>query len=560
MKRIILVLLVAVITLSCLSACKNKSTEPTEPTAATEPTEPTVPYVDTLAHITFDSPEQEAVVKTALCYLDRGSRIQYDDTRFSSKSAPVVYRWQVGERPLESYTTQYLGYINCAVFTHDVYWEALNYDIGSYTTASLIATGKSKMMFKYTPTGDETKEDRQAIINEFYSIIQRGDIIVTRNRGNSNGHAMLYVGDGIFSGGSDIIHSTGSNYEYAGGEAFERNGTVRTMSSRSLFSSGSSGYVFENASSFGIVRPLNTFYNDVPQKTKNRMKNLMGVVAEKLCSHTYGMTVNPGEEMTFTFSVSNKNDHAVGLTISDIVPEHTSYVSGAEFYRDRELIWKVTIPAKTTKTVSYTVRVDKNTPYGESIFSNAGMVGGVDVDCPQVFVEKTLTADQQSAIKNAVKNHAGSPKRGISLADEIYTSAVAGTTGLPHDADALMDKLYMPFSLPQYRLNSECEYLNMIVPSMMGGRYVSPRTLVDDYMRLEGIRTRLPYARDLIVGDIIVAYKQSYANKPQQQFLFLGDTLLDLVTGELVDSKIILESILGYDRFAILRPSMMADY
>ena len=42
--------------------------------------------------IEFASPEVEAVVATALSFLARGNRIQYDDTRFSPGDAiPRVY-------------------------------------------------------------------------------------------------------------------------------------------------------------------------------------------------------------------------------------------------------------------------------------------------------------------------------------------------------------------------------------------------------------------------------------------------------------------------------------
>lgn len=528
----------------------------TDPTVFTDPTEPSLPPL--IVDPRFETLAQEAVVKTALAFLDRGNRIQYDDTRFSALADQVVNRWEVGLKTPEDYTSQFYGYTNCAAFTYDVYLAALGQNIGAYTTKNLAAKGTKERVYTYLPTGEETKEERDAVEIAFRKELKIGDIIVVRYNGDrdGNGHAMLYVGPQVLDAGQDIIHSSGSNYDYGGyTENFESGGSVRTMSTSSLFSPGGL-YVFSRLKSIAIVRPLNSFTKEVPVHTQNRIRNLQGVVAEKLCSHTYGMTVNPGEEMTFTFSVTNKNKTPVTLDIRDVVPAYTTYLSGGDHAKNGVLSWRLTVPAGEKASVSYRVRVNMDAPCGDTVHGMDGMVGGVPVKCPRVYIAKTLSAAQQEKIIIAAGEVKG--KTGLALADAIYQKALGKGMGLPTEIAMLDASIYEPFGPPQYRLKGERGMLDLVVPGMFGGRNTSQRFKGADYMRFEGNRTRLPYARDLIPGDIIYAIGREGAteNLAQGLYLVLGDRVLNLHTGKTQSCQSVLNMLLGYARFAILRPSI----
>ena len=95
---------------------------------------------------------------------------------------------------------------------------------------------------------------------------------------------------------------------------------------REVYHEGSR-YVFGKLQSITVIRPLNTFEGTVPQHTLNRMENMVNVIAEKLSSHRNSITVNPGENMTFTFSVTNKNEHEVTLQVADVLPANTTLVA-----------------------------------------------------------------------------------------------------------------------------------------------------------------------------------------------------------------------------------------
>ena len=552
MKRIVAFALALLLLLGLAGCQKGAAPVPTEPTETISPTEPNLP-----AGPQFDTPEQAAVVATALAFLDRGKYIQYDDTRLSSAPNLVVYRWEVDLKSPEDYTSQFTGYTNCAAFTHDVYLAALDYDIGAHTTAMLTAKGTSQRRYTYIPTGEETAEEKAAVEADFRANLQIGDIIVVRYNGSNegNGHAMLYVGEEVLESG-DIIHSTGSSYSYKDfTEKIESNGTVRTMSTKSLFSPGSSMYVFSRIKSLCLIRPLNTYKGGVPEHTQNRIDNLQGIVAQKLSSHTRGMTVNPGEEMNFTFSVTNKNDHPVTIEVRDTVPANTAYISGAEQVDGNSLSWQLTVPANETALASYKVQVNIDAACGEIIAGDQGTVGGVKTTCPNVYIQKTLTKEEQEKILSATEEITG--KQGIALADAIYRQAVGKATGLPADFTALHDSYFQEF-FDQHRLSGEGGMLDLIPTGMFGGRKVAHRTIASDYMRLEHCRTRLPRTGDLIAGDIILAIggPNTPGNSTQSLYLFTGERMLNLNTGKTQPARPLLNMLLGYDRFVVIRPSI----
>lgn len=589
MKRLLPTLLALLSLMGCVSGCKGED----------KPADNTVPITvnpNGLAleenGIVYESLAQKAVVKTALAYLARGTRIQYADTRLNVSTAPqtagVLYRWQAGVRlSPEEYTSQYLGYTNCAAFTHDVYLAALDMSIGARTTSMLTQLSGKQRIYKYLPTGEETAEQMAAVEAEFRSYLKMGDIIVIRYNGEKtgNGHAMLYVGEKVLQGVDgykgaaaentdengvladegfvyDIIHSTGSNYNYTDQvEKYEKYGSVQITSVDGLFDEKNNRYVFGKLISIAIIRPLEVFTKEVPEDTQNRMLYMENVIAEKLSSHTAGMTVNPGDTMTFTFSVTNKNGKDITLAIKDKVPENTAYVSGAETVDGTSLSWTVAVPAGTTKEVSYTVRVNEDVLPGKYIAGTEGSVGGVPVNCPKVYVGRTLTQDQQKALLAAVQNSSDPTVRGMALANALYNQVLGESALLPDDINATLNKLFAP-SGEFYYLSGESTYENMVAPGLFGGRYVPQRDLTsadaDQLIRQENNRTRLPYCDQLIVGDILLAV-ESAETGTQKLYLYIGEKMLDLLSGDTLtyaDSAACLEKLLAYNRFAILRPSL----
>ena len=87
-----------------------------------------------------------------------------------------------------------------------------------------------------------------------------------------------------------------------------------------------------------------------------------GINAVKLVDKT---TADPGDVITYTITVGNTGDMTPTLTISDVLPAHTSYISntltasfGTAAYADGAITWQAVMPPNTTATLTFAVQID----------------------------------------------------------------------------------------------------------------------------------------------------------------------------------------------------------
>ena len=501
---------------------------------------------------------QKAVIATAEAYLLRGDRGQYD----ASSTMSPNKRYERGEGKPEDYTSDSWKYTNCSTFTYTCYYFALNYDSGvNYSTKNIMQTAQDQNVFYYAVTGKETAEEQKAIADRFYATLQPADIIVIR-RTNDSGHALLYIGNG------KIIHSTGGSYKtYAtsglgyGVEAFEA--TYRYLNAYSIFDpkcdSGTAYtyYPFSGrVAQVGIYRPLRYFNGSVPEETINRINNLQGIVVEKTASRLFGQTVNVGEKLTYTIKLLNSGNESKTLNITDKVPIGTTLVAapGASV-NGSNLSWQVTIPAGEKAEVSFTVMVGTNVP-GNKLECNSATVGGVSVNCTNIFVANTLTTEQQQKIIAAVESLKNSSLRGPELANEIYKQALGISVNIfEHtNPDTLHTVLYeKKTGYSKYTLIAN-NYGAMAAPGLYGG--------MNFYCSDSGVHgelSRLPRDYNMIIGDLFFA-RSSSANS---LYIYLGNGICWSLSKNAADSLDMNGRIVrafGYTNYyAVLRPSMFLD-
>jgi uncharacterized repeat protein (TIGR01451 family) len=523
MKRSVKLLsaIFAIILVFMLAACGQKTEPPTIPTepsvTPTEPTEPTMPDLSmqqAVVNTEGMTDLQKAIVITAESYFLRGGYAQYDQYSMTAGIGTEVGRRTYGIMAPEDYTAQFVSYTDCSSFVYDVYRHALGMSISSTSpfTKTYCSSTTYRVLYEQpvkSGFADMSKEELDAKGQAFRDALQPGDIIVYRNAKNTSGHAMLYVGNGM------KIHSTGTSYDYTNAvDKGRETGTYRYDSIDGFFTPGASTYLFDK-SVYVILRPLAKFSREIPAHTQQRMGPMRGIIAEKLSSHTYGQTVNPGETITFTFRMQNKSTVTKPLTINDTVPDGTSYVSGAQKVNGKDLSWTVVVPAGESVEVSYTVKVDETTPTGTYIQSKSS-VSGIDVNCPRVMVAKTLTAAQQQATKNALEE-LKSDAQGIDLANAIYQKVCGKTVFTHQDTDTLWNDIASSFDKSGVFFTSNKPLATMVAPRLYGGRSVSEMNTAPAAIQY---RTRLVTNRVLVIGDVILADDRLY--------LFTGDGLRDL--------------------------------
>ena len=509
---------------------------------------------------------QKAVIETAKSFLLRNYRIQYEDSRFTSWDFQAgeftwyeyraEYRGLNGEakKNPEDYTSTDLGYTNCSDFTHDVYHTALDFDIEYSFTYNLTQEAKREGtkigVFYYEITGNETEIEKQNIIKEYRATLQPADIVVVRN--TTNGHAMLYVGkDKDLSPNMELIHSTGSSYNFnEKKERFEENGTVQERNLDFYFVKGQSErYLFDKYQEISIIRPLNVFKGKIPKQTKNRIKYLKGIVAEKISSHPFGQTITSGDNLTFTFNITNTNSQDKTIKISDFIPKNTTFVCSSDFVnKNGKLSAKIKVPSKQTASLSYTVKVgDCDFVYGTEAYVN-----GVSTNCRKIYVRNTLNFTQQQKIVKEISNFTNNTSylKDVDIINSVYSNVLGKPTKLNGSYNEIIEKLHSVIYQLSFTLNKKGEYFNMIVPYIYGGRLVATSEKFD-----KG-RTRLVTPSQLVIGDVIIV-KESHKTDVCYSYIYAGDKLYKIDGATVTEQPIdILETLIAYDFFTVLRPSM----
>lgn len=510
------------------------------------------------------TPQQQAVISTAIAYWLRGERLQYADTRFVSstvaKAAKSEFRWQSTVNAPEDCTLTDWAYTNCAAFTHEVYYQTFGVKLpdNMYTTSNLAtyASTNGTEVFAYDRAKGSTQSaSEQAKIKEqFMSTLQPGDIICIRREAGT-GHALLYIGNG------EILHSGGSTYNYSGSYGVENyEASVRRVRVENYFFNpevSSGGDVFGLATKLSIIRPLNVITEDITENTKNRLENLENIVAEKLSSHVRAQTADKGEAITFTYAMHNIGDEAVTLEVKETIPSELQWISGGD-RSGNKLTWTVTVPAHGRASVSYTAKVKTSVPYDTQIQSTDSTVGGVTVKCEPITVGKKLTSTQQTALVQAYQDikKTGTSLTGLKLVNELYKQAT-GVENIFADTDFLTVtqgsegcfKYYATYSSRDlYQLNPGSKYAELLVPSLYGGLRLWASEFAND-------RTRLSRPQDLQIGDLLFGRTSS----SNFVYIYMGEDIGFIKTADLtVDSTSVplrLERLLAYGYYyAIMRP------
>ncbi len=498
----------------------------------------------------YENKEVEALIHTAKAYLQRGVAIQYDMQDLPGTNEE---RRNLAKKQPEEYTQQNADFLDCSSFAWGVYMSALDYDTGYTSTKALMESRSEVKAFSHKLTGEETDKDKKDLEKKYLKTLQKGDLVVYRSSGG--GHVMLYVGDDEgLPKGHDIIHSTGDSWEN-----YEDIGTIQTMSVSELFDENNDRrYVFNGKKVwFGIIRPFNMYdkYDQpLPENSVNRINNLYGITAEKLCSVPYGGTVGLGEEITYSFSIKNANDKAKTLSVTDTVPTNTTFVSATNngANDNGNLSWNVEVPANGTAEVSYTVKVNNDvTLIGKSIYSDTALICGVKFTCQKVYIGNTLNATQMQTIKTNVTTVKTTALRGVDAVNNIYAglNAVAFEGTVTDVFNAVVS---------QDALNSNGRYYKMIAPSLYAGNIVTSTGLYD------GERPRIILPHYLMTGDVVVLrdFDTLVSGQPtDKMYIFDGDNLVDLTSTQIenVDTFDVLQLPYSKNRnvlLTVLRPSL----
>lgn len=520
----------------------------------------------------------DIVKEIGFAFYRQGTQILYDQRYRNENPSP------------EDASRQNQLYLDCSSFVNAVYYEAFGVNIlgvpledktcqtGNYAAYAKENNGKSVDVIGYWETDDyKTDAEQTALLAEVYSMLQVGDILNYRHgkSGPTSGHALLYIGDGMF------LHSTGaqatfdsanpSNNEDIANVMELTHGTVQKIAASKLFTSKSSSrYLFRNDSSdkmynFCIIRPLNKGLT-ATEKTQARME-LAGLSIEKNVQPGISAAVAHGCEITYTLVIENHSINAYSdILFEDILSDQLIFVSGTEGITvdGQKICMKVSVGAMETVTIKWVAKVKEDAKAGADIESCNTSFGGIEIFDTVNFVA-SYTNDQLASVAEKALEYAQSNSTTnyspLEFAGVIYKEALGADIFDITDVSKFMDSLFKSRGEGLYDFNEAGKNADMAVPFLYSGTAVH---------RLCDI-SQIHRESDLALGDLIFCqWKQNY-----RLYIYVGDgrfVMVDTITNtpyivqngkeifQFVNNKYCLNSVTSqlrtYERCIVIRPSM----
>ena len=535
---------------------------------------------------TPDYDNHDIIKEVAYAY-DRHTEILYDQ---------LNARRHIYASP-EDATAQRTLYLDCSSFVNSCYREAFGVNVMPVaitpgTTGTSPQTGNFTDYARNNPDNPDvigywenadytTDEAKQTLLSKVRGMLEIGDLLVYRHgkTSDSSGHVYIYVGNDTFlhcyGGGSYSRNENNPIKSYDANESEEASGMVSNISANTIFNKpDNKRYLFYETESdtvrnFCLLRPLARGLTPTAETLK-RME-IPGVVMGKTASVFENSAVYTGDVITYTVKIQNTTSNVYqDIPLTDLIPAGTEFVSGSDgvSVSDGNLTWNGDIGAKATVTVSYDVRVTATAP-ATLIKSDSTYVNGVKLG----NITHTLSGYSnvygaligEKAIEYEQKEEGF--ENGLELVNSLYKS-VLGTEIFSQSTagDALADLIDV--NNRTYRTDTALS--NMIVPNLYGGYDIRYGWLYDSS---QNDRARLISKEELEEGDIILA---DYS-KGSALYVYIGNsTLITVEDGKCKKLTIgdniyrntlsdgtyeypdnILISLLAYNRWAILRPSMV---
>lgn len=399
-----------------------------------------------------------------------------------------------------------------------------------------------------------------------------GDLIVYRHGAGTpdKGHVIMYLGNNMF------IHCTGNSYKYndsnpsasydSGTSAEKDTGAVQMLKADDVFvNTSSTRYLFRATEedtfyNFSLLRPFNRGLT--PTEEAIARMSINGISVEKSVSAGQYNAVTAGETITYTITLENTTSSTRrNVNFNETLPAGVSYVSGTEgmVVSGSTLSWTGTISANKTVTLTYKVKVSDSATSGTLIKSASTKVNGVEINDLTITVSGYSTA-QLADVAVKAKTYASSAKTftdPILMAKKLYQEALGVTL---FDETTAVSVLSQLIDTSTDTCRTDTDISEMLVPNLYGGLDIKSGYIKDCE------RTRLVIEDYLEVGDIIVAEYDGNS----VVYVYVGNSTLigidstgDVCTTYTIDgneyaAKNILVTLIAYDRYAILRPSMAA--
>ena len=547
--------------------------------------------------------EQDMIREVALSYYRQNNQIQYDQT---------LSRRNINISPEEA-TAQHQMYLDCSSFANAVIYESLGINIipdnavnGTTVASTYAQTGRIANYASENPNNPDvikhfvradfdTVSEKATVAKFIDDNLQVGDVLNYRKPGET-GHIMVYIGDGLWihchgrDYNDDDLTTPSSAYDQTWGfEATE--GAIGFLYTYDLLYDNDTGdykttgkigrYLLGDSTkmtSISLLRPLNRVGATVTDKTQTRME-YRGIDVEKTLDAGVNSSVQKGQELTYTLNIKNHSSmDYTGVEVKEVLDSNVTLVSAPAGYtlNNGVLTFKVDLPSYKLTTVSFKVKVNASATAGTIIKSEQTTVAGIS-QAKNVNSVAGLTTAELNIIAEKAREYATAGRtftNAMDFVEELYNEIGVTIPNYTTVGSALDDILDIDADVLK-----NTDIAKLVAPELYGGRSMS-----NAYVRNSDV-IRMMEQYNLSVGDVIIAefdvrdkVSGSWVKKGNLVYVvyvYVGNSQLVAFTNESnvststdtcvlltmsgtkASASHILVSIFNYDRYAVLRPSVM---
>lgn len=269
-----------------------------------------------------------------------------------------------------------------------------------------------------------------------------------------------------------------------------------------------------------------------------------GITVTKKSSHDSIRTVHPGESITYSYTLTNSSSKTKNVDIVETLPTNTTYTSGDAQLDGETLTMNVSVPARETMNVSYTVTVSEDESLLGKYVSDSAEVNQEILSCNDILIGYTLNETDQEKFTKAITALQRSSFKGIDLIKYLYRIAFTETPVIKDAPAVVLNYIFNPTDTEKFET-----YTSMVVPSLWGGMNTD-----DTEDSLPGYKSAVTFA-DLFIGDVLCVL--SDAEEANGYFYVTdGIRLYDITNNfKTVDVEAI-SQLATADYYAVLRPSL----
>ena len=286
----------------------------------------------------------------------------------------------------------------------------------------------------------------------------------------------------------------------------------------------------------------------------------------KTSTHSAATTVSPGKTVTYSLVVTNEGSDSKAVTVTDEIPAVAEYVSGCDQVSGNQMKWELTLGAKESKTITYTLRAkDDEANLGKALDGTA-KVNDTAVPFHKIYIERTLGTVDQGLMETAIDAFRQyTDLKDMTLLKMIWNVAISksvsynDTNGNVMTPVQILKLIYTGGTSGgssgdgEEAASSAVDFSKAVIPTIYGGKGVTSAQT----SKLHGVQAAKVSATDLMSGDAIFV-QESESDTRGKIYIYNGKRLFQVGDGVLnVNTEQVLNNLPNAYRYAGLRFSFV---